>query len=87
MGPPLASALANLFMGHHEQHCLIQKEALSVLFYKRCADDIFCIFKTSEQADKLLDFLNARHKNIKFGIEKEQGQNLPLFDVLITEKK
>ena len=85
MGSPLAPVLANLFMGHHEQHWLIQKEALSVLFYKRYVDDIFCIFKTSEQADKFLDFLNTRHKNIKFTIEKEQDQKLPFLDVLITK--
>ena len=72
MGSPLAPVLANLFMGHHEQHWLIQKEALSVLFYKRYVDDIFCIFKTSEQADKFLDFLNTRHKNIKFTTEKNR---------------
>ena len=72
-------------MGHHEQHWLIQKEVLSVLFYKRYVDDIFCIFKTSEQADKFLDFLNTRHKNIKFTIEKEQDQKLPFLDVLITK--
>ena len=40
MGSPLAPVLGNLFMGHHEQHWLIQKEAPSVLFYKRHVDDI-----------------------------------------------
>ena len=30
MGSSLAPVLGNLFMGHHEQHWLIQKEALSV---------------------------------------------------------
>ena len=58
---------------------------LSVLFYKRYFDDIFCIFKTSEQADKFLDFLNIRHKNIRFTIGKEQDQKLPFFYVLITK--
>ena len=85
MGSPLDPVLANLFMGHHEQHWLIQKEALPVLFYKRYIDDIFCIFKTSEQADKFLYFLNTRYKNIKFTIEKEQDQKLPFLDVLITK--
>ena len=85
MGSPLTPFLANLFRGHHEQHWLIQKEALSALFYKRYVDDIFWIFKTSEQADKFLDFLNTRHKNIKFTIEKEQDQKLPFLDVLITK--
>ena len=85
MGSPLDPVLANLFMGHHEQHWLIQKEALPVLFYKRYVDDIFCIFKTSEQADKFLYFLNTRYKNIKFTFEKEQDQKLPFLDVLITK--
>ena len=57
---------------------------LSVLFYKRYVDDIFCIFKT-EEVDKFLDFLNNKHKNIKFTIEKEQDQKLPFLDVLITK--
>ena len=68
----LVPVLADLFMGHNEQHRLIQEEVLSVLFYKRYVDETFCMFKTSEQADKFQDFLNTRHKNIKFTIEKEQ---------------
>ena len=51
--------------------------------------DMFMIFlsmfKTSEQADKFLDFLNSRHKNIKFTIKKEQDQKLPFLNVLITK--
>ena len=43
-------------MGHHEQHWLIQKEALSILFYKRYVDDIFCMLKTLEP-EIILDFL------------------------------
>ena len=72
MGSPLLPVLANPFMGHQEQHWLIQEETLSVLFYKRYADDIFCMFKASEQADKFLNFLNTRHKNIKFTVKKDQ---------------
>ena len=34
MGSPLVPVLANLFMGHHEQHWSIQKEALSVFFIR-----------------------------------------------------
>ena len=57
-------------MGHHEQHWVIQEEVVSVLFYKRYVNDNFCMFKTSEQADKFLEFFNTRHKNSKFTIEK-----------------
>ena len=85
IGSPLAPVLANIFMGHHEQYWLTQKEVLSVLFYKRYVDDIFCMLKTSEQVDNFLDFFNTRHKNIKFTIEKEQDQKLPFLDVFITK--
>ena len=56
-----------------------------MIFYKRYVDDIFCTFKTSEQAGKFLDFLDTRHKNIKFTIEKEQDQKLLFLDVLVTK--
>ena len=80
-----APVFANLFVGHHEQHWLTQKEALSVLFYKRYVDDIFCMFKTPEHADKFLDFLNTRDKNIRYTIEKEQDQKSQFSDILITK--
>ena len=41
--------------------------------------------KTLEQADKFLDCLNTRHKNIKFTTKKEQNQKLPFLDALITK--
>ena len=47
MGSTLAPLLSKFFIGHHEKQWLIQEEALSVLFYKRYLDDIFCMFKTS----------------------------------------
>ena len=43
------------------------------------------MFKASEQADRFLYFLKARHKNIEFTIEKEQDQKLPFLDVLVTK--
>ena len=46
-----------LFMGRYKRNWLTQKEVLSILFYKKCVDDIFCMFKTSEQAEKFLHFL------------------------------
>ena len=76
MGSPLAPILANPFMGHHEQHWCIQEKVLSVFFYKRYVDYTFCMLKTLELADKCLDLLNNRHKNIKFTIEKERENKI-----------
>ena len=54
MGSPLAPFLANIFIGHQEQHRLIQEEALLVLFYKRSDDGVFCMF-----LEKFLDLMNT----------------------------
>ena len=40
IGSPLASVLAKLFMGHHEQHWLIQKEGYQSYFMR----DMLMIF-------------------------------------------
>ena len=86
MGSPLGTVFANLIMGLHK-HWLVRGGALSVLFYKRYIDDIFCMLKTSGQWDKFLDFLNNRHKSIKFTINEKQDQMLPFLYVPITNKK
>ena len=81
MGSPLGRALANLFMGYHENKRLNSEENSTVLFYKRYVDDIFCLFKCETDADRFLTFLNRQHLNIKFTIAKEKNQLLFL-DIL-----
>ena len=73
MGSPLGPALANLFMGYHENKWLNSEESSTVLFYKRYVDDIFCLFKCETDAKRFLSFLNRQHPNIKFTIEKEKN--------------
>ena len=46
---------------------------------------IFFAFSKHQSRQIILDFLNTRHKNIKFTTEKEQDQTLPFLDVLITK--
>ena len=79
MGSPLGSALANLFMGYHENKWLNSEESSTVLFYKRYVDDIFCLFKCETDAKRFLSFLNRQHPNIKFKIEKEKKQTTSIF--------
>ena len=73
MGSPLGPALANLFMGYHENKWLNSEESSTVLFYKQYVDDIFCLFKCETDAKRFLSFLNRQHPNIKFTIEKEKN--------------
>ena len=44
MGSPLAPALANLFMGYHENKWLNSEESSTVLFYMQYVDHIFLSF-------------------------------------------
>ena len=51
LGPPLASVLAYLFMGFHEQCWIEQAANVKPIFYKRCMDDIFAVFESESDAD------------------------------------
>ena len=82
MGSPLGRVLASLFMGYHEKKWLQEFNKRKVLMYKRYADEIFCIFGNEKNAENFFEFLNCRHKNIKFTIEKESNKYLSLLDIL-----
>ena len=83
IGSPLAPALANLFMGHHEKRWLENEEASSVLKHTRYVDDMVCLFKNVEDAENFFDFSNRQYPNVKFTMEKEVMGKLPFLDVLL----
>ena len=82
IGSPLGPALANLFMGYHENKWLNSEESSTVLFCKRYVDDNFCLFKRETDAKRFLTFVNGQHPNIKYTIEKEKINQLPFLDIL-----
>ena len=83
MGSPLAPVLANLFMGHHEKLWLENFHGSTILFYRQYVDDSFCLFNSDRDATIFFDYINSRHPNIKFTMEKQVNYKLPFFDVLI----
>ena len=70
MGSPLAPVLANIFMGFHESKWLNEYNLNKPKFYLRYVDDILAAFDNERDSLNFLDFLNNRHLNIKFTIEK-----------------
>ena len=76
MGSPLDPILANLFMGHHEKKCLQESHKGKILLYNRYFDDIFCMFGNKKDGESFLEFLNCRHNNITFTIEKKNNKFL-----------
>ena len=60
MGSPLAPAMANLFMGVHEEKWLSNYTG-TVLFYRRYVDDIFCVFDCESDDNRFEIYLNKQH--------------------------
>ena len=70
MGSPLAPVLANIFMGFYESKWLNKYNLIKPKFYLRYVDDILDTFDKEQDSLDFLNFLNNRHPNIKFTIEK-----------------
>ena len=83
MGSPLAPVLANLFLGRHEKSWLENFDASEILFYRRYVDDTFCLFHSENDALLFFHYINSRHPNIRFTMEKEADHRIPFSDVLI----
>ena len=79
MGSPLAPVLANLFMAHHVRTWLENYKASSIIFYRRYVDNTFCLFDTEHDATLFFDYINDRHPNISFTMEKEMDKKIPFW--------
>ena len=81
VGSPLAPALANIFMGFHESKWLNEYNPNKPKFYLRYLDDILAAFDNEQDS---LNFLNNRHPNMKFIIEKQNDHSIAFPDVFIS---
>ena len=70
-------------MGHHEKLWLENFHGSTILFYRRYVDDTFCLFNSDRDTTIFFDYINSRHPNIKFTMEKQVNHKLPFLDILI----
>ena len=84
MGSPLAFVLANIFMGFYKSKWLNEYNLNEPKFYLRYVDDILAAFDNEQDSLNFLDFLNNRHPNIKFTIEKQIKHSIAYLDVFIS---
>ena len=84
VGSPLRPTLANIFLCCHESNWLkyYPKDFQSV-YYKRYVDDIFVLFNKPEHGQFFLEYINKKHKNMRFSIETETNRSLSFLDVKI----
>ena len=70
MGTKCAPTYANLFMGKFEEMYILPKLIGKSILYLRYIDDIFLIWKGSEEELKhFIDYINQVHSKIKFDIQ------------------
>ena len=88
MSSPLGLSLANAFVTHHEQNCLdscpLEYRPLN---YRQYVDDIFVLFKSSDQLKRFQSYLNSYHVNMLFTIETEQNNKMSFLDVNVIHEQ
>ena len=87
MDSPLGSTLANAFLCHYERTWLNKcPSQFKPVVYRSYVDDIFVLFKSKEHVKFFVNYMNLKHKNIKYTFETEDSNNLLFLDVKITRK-
>ena len=84
MGSPLTPVLANIFMSFHESKWLDEYNLNKPEFYLRYIDDILAAFNKEQDSLNFLNFLNNRHPNIKFTIEKQNNHSIAFLGEFIS---
>ena len=84
MGSPLPPVLANMFMGFHWIKCYNEYNINKTKFCLRYVDDILAAFDNEQVSLNFLIFLNNRHPNSKFTIEKQISHSIAFLDVFIS---
>ena len=84
MCSPLAPILVNIFMSFYESKWLNEYNLNKPKFYLRYVDDILAAFDKEQDSLNFLNFLNKRHPNIKFTIEKQINHSIAFLDVFIS---
>ena len=84
MGFPLGSTLANVFLCHFEKQWMSD----SPIDYKpfslrRYVDDAFLLFLFELHVKKILNYLNSKHRNIKFTVERVESNSLSFLNMKI----
>ena len=85
IGSSLAPVLAKIFMGFHKSKWLNEYNLNKPKFYLRYVDDILAAFDNEQDSLNFLNFLNNRHPNIKFTIEKQINHSIAFLDVFISD--
>ena len=84
MGSPLGPALANAFLVHCEKNWLRNYPSdFKPHYYRRYVADIFVLFTSPRHLEAFSNFLNGRHANLSFTIEREKQNRMSFLHIAI----
>ena len=87
MGSPLGPTLANAFLVHFEKNWLRNCPSdFKPHYYRRYVDDIFVLFTSPRHLEAFRNFLNGRHANLSFTIEREKQNRMSFLDIAIIRE-
>ena len=87
IGSPLGPTFGNIFLCHRGTTWLKNcPKAFKPVYCKRYVDDIFVLFEKPEQVLRFVNYINKRHKNIKFSFETEKDNSFSFLDVKICRE-
>ena len=80
MGLHLGPKLANAFLRHYGKIWLNEcPSEFKPVVYRRYVDNIFVLFKSKGHLKIFVNYMNSKHKNIKFTFETEDSNNFFVF--------
>ena len=84
MNSPVGSSSANAFLCFYEEIWLSDcPEDFKRVYDRRYVDEIFALLRSPDHLEKFTNYLNSKHKNIKFTYDPESNNSLPFLDILI----
>ena len=84
MSSLLTPVFANFFISFYESKWLNKYNLNKAEFYLRYVDEILAAFEKERNSLNSLNFLNNKHPNFKFTIEKQVSYSIPFLDVFIS---
>ena len=85
MGSPLGPTLANAFLRFYEKKWLEKcPPEFKPVFYRRCVDYIFVLFKSTDHLVKYRNYFHTCHPNMSFSFAEEKNGKMPFLDVQIS---
>ena len=87
LGSPVGPTLAKAFLFHFEKNWLRNCPSdFKPPYYRRYVDDIFVLFTSPRHLEAFRNFLNGRHANLSFTIEREKQNTMSFLDIAIIRE-